>query len=47
MKHYFQLLFFSYSAHVTMTPGFNKKVQKSFAAYHYPHLTVTTWQDDE
>ena len=24
-----------------MTPGFDKKVQKSFAAYLYPHLTLS------
>ena len=24
-----------------MTPGFDQKVQKSFAAHHYPHLTLS------
>ena len=33
-------MFFSYSD-VTMTPGFDQKVQKSFAAHHYPHLTLS------
>ena len=43
LKHNFQL-FFSYSD-VMMTPGFDQKVEKSFAAYLYPHLThLTTWQ---
>ena len=39
-EHYLQLLFFSYSD-VMMTPGFDQKVQKSFAACLYPHVALS------
>ena len=41
LKHYLQLLFFSYYSDMTMTPGCDQKVQKSFAAYLYPHLPLS------
>ena len=40
LKHYLQL-FFSYYSDMTMTPGCDQKVQKSFAAYLYPHLPLS------